>query len=123
MRPERFAKGLLGVLATPFTDEGQLDETSTEPQVELHRLAGSVGLVALTTQLTTVHEATPAVATRGEPRSPAEDRARYRQSQHFSTGTPGVVVISDDDHLECHIAGIGTLGNPGRSEAGGEEAR
>lgn len=47
MRRERLAKGLWGVLATPFTDEGQLDESSMERQLELHRLAGSVGLVAL----------------------------------------------------------------------------
>lgn len=47
MRRERLAKGLWGVLATPFTDEGELDEASMERQLELHRLAGSVGLVAL----------------------------------------------------------------------------
>lgn len=45
--PERLAKGLWGVLATPFTGDGQFDEASMERQVELHRRAGSVGLVAL----------------------------------------------------------------------------
>ncbi len=47
MRRERLSRGLWGVLATPFTDGGQLDDASMERQVQLHRHAGSVGLVAL----------------------------------------------------------------------------
>jgi 4-hydroxy-tetrahydrodipicolinate synthase len=47
-RTEPLARGLWGVLATPFRDgAGDVDETALRRQVELHRAAGSTGLVVL----------------------------------------------------------------------------